>query len=149
MKDEGKEAARTEQGVESCRDDDGGKHERNRRQRAQEGFAAEVEAGEEDGGRESEEESQKRGESRLVKGETQNRKRAPKIGGGQDGGVEAESEDARQREQKEDGEEEDGREEKESGRRKAGGGSPRALALKQREAAPFGFLVDVLCSGKA
>jgi hypothetical protein len=82
-----------------------------------------------------------------VKRKTENARR--KLAAVEGGGVEAESEDARQREQKEDGEEEDCGEEKESGRQEAGGGSPRALALKQREAAPFGFLVDVLCVGKA
>ena len=61
-----------EQGVESRRDNDGGKHERYRGQGTQKGFAAKVKAGEEVGGGESEEECEDGGEDGLVKSEAQN-----------------------------------------------------------------------------
>jgi len=59
----------TEEGVEGCGDNDGGKHEGNSGEGAQEGFAVKVEAGEEVGGVKSEEECEEGGESGLVEGE--------------------------------------------------------------------------------
>ena len=63
------QSAWTEQGAESRRDNNGGKHERDRGQCAQKRFAAKVIAGKEIGRRKPEEESEESGKSRLVESE--------------------------------------------------------------------------------
>ena len=61
MKDEGKQASRAEESVKTCRDNNRGQHERDGSQRAQDGFAAEVKAGEEDGGWKAKQEGEESG----------------------------------------------------------------------------------------
>jgi len=63
------QSAWTEEGVKGCGDDNGRKHEGNGGQSTQEGFATEVEAGEEVGGGESKEEREEGGEDGLVESE--------------------------------------------------------------------------------
>jgi hypothetical protein len=62
-------SSRTEQGIESRRDDHGGKHERDGGQRTQQGFAAEIISRKEVSGGQSEQEREKGGENSLVEGE--------------------------------------------------------------------------------
>ena len=113
MKDEWKQTTRTEQGVEASGDYNSGKHERDGGQRAQEGLAAEVEAGEEDGGRKTNDERQKGGEGGLVKRKTKNGKGALEIRRSQDRQVEAEGKNPREGKEKENREEENSGEKKE------------------------------------
>lgn len=94
-----------EQGVESRRDNDGGKHERYRGQGTQKGFAAKVKAGEEVGGGESEEECEQGGEDGLVKSEAQNVKGELEVIAGEGVEIKSESKDFGKRKEEKNGQE--------------------------------------------
>ena len=70
MEEKRKKSARTEQGIEACRNNHRRQHERDSGQCAQEGFAEEVKAGEEDGSGQSEDEGDESGEEGLIKRKT-------------------------------------------------------------------------------
>jgi hypothetical protein len=59
-------AARAKQGVEPSRDDHRRQHERDRRQRPQQGFAAKVKAGKEEGRRQADHKGQEGGKQSLI-----------------------------------------------------------------------------------
>ena len=69
-KEERKPTARAKEGIETRGHNNGGKHERDGGQCAQEGFAAKVEAGEQDRRRKAKEEGEQGGEGGLIKRKT-------------------------------------------------------------------------------